>query len=253
MGASGSVGRVHDQVERILDEDPTARISVIVRMAEPDEETRELVAAAAGGVRVRPLALSPRELLPASTRQVERTAGRPPGRQGALARGGRPGRPGPVPRATPATLRDQGRAALRPLLELDPVSQTLGGDRPRGAQPATPLPVARSAVLHLRRDDLAALPEAVPEIRDVLPNRVLRGPPVVEVHSLPVTVEDNKASAWGVLAINALARRRRRQRAVDRGRPRDQDRGRAGNSGHTGNAGNRNASFRSAKLSRGCG
>ena len=79
MGASGSVGRVQEQVERILDEEPTARISVIVRMAEPDEETRELVAAAAGGVRVRPLALSPRELLPATTRQVERTAGRPRG------------------------------------------------------------------------------------------------------------------------------------------------------------------------------
>ena len=87
----------------------------------------------------------------------------------------------------------------------DPVRQTVGDDRPRGAAPATPLPVARSAVVHLRRDDLAALPETVPEIREVLPNRVLRLPPVVEVRNLPATVEDNKSSSWGVLAINALA------------------------------------------------
>jgi hypothetical protein len=59
----------------------------------------------------------------------------------------------PSAAATPATLRDQGRAALRPLMEVDSVRATLGDDRPRGAQPATPLPVARSAVPHLRRDD----------------------------------------------------------------------------------------------------
>jgi subtilisin family serine protease len=206
MGASGSLGRVTGQVERILDEDPTARISVIVRMADPDEESRELVAAAAGAVRVRPLALSPRDLLPRSTSQVERTAGRP---RGAKARSPEvAGLAAQVPSAaatTPATLRDQGRAALRPLMEVDSVRATLGDDRPRGAQPATPLPVARSAVLHLRRDDLAALPESVPEIREIFPNRVLRLPPVVEVRNLPAAVEDNKASSWGVLAINALA------------------------------------------------
>ncbi len=60
-------------------------------------------------------------------------------------------------------------------------------------------------MLHLRRDDLAALPETVPGIREILPNRVLRVPPVAEVRNLPATVEDNKASSWGVLAINALA------------------------------------------------
>ncbi|HEX5878321.1 MAG TPA: hypothetical protein VF468_08370 [Actinomycetota bacterium] len=54
MAASGSIGRVTGQVERILDEDQAARISVIVRMADPDEESRELVAAAAEAVRVRP-------------------------------------------------------------------------------------------------------------------------------------------------------------------------------------------------------
>ena len=56
MAASGSVGRVTGQVERILEEDQAARISVIVRMADPDEETRALVAAAADAVRVRPRA-----------------------------------------------------------------------------------------------------------------------------------------------------------------------------------------------------
>jgi hypothetical protein len=205
MAASGSTGRVTLQVARILDEDQTARISVIVRMADPDEESRELVAAAADAVRVRPLALSPRDLLPASARQVERTAGRS---RGARARSPQvAGLAAQVPAAgaTPAKLRDQGEAALRPLMAADPVRQTVGDDRPRGAAPATPLPVARSAVLHLRRDDLAALPETVPEIREILPNRVLRVPPVVEVRNLPASVTDNKASSWGVLAVNALA------------------------------------------------
>ena len=110
----------------------------------------------------------------------------------------------PAAGATPAKLRNQGQAALRPLMAADPVRQTVGDDRPRGAAPATPLPVAHSAVVHLRRDDLAALPETVPGIREILPNRVLLLPPVVEVRNLPATVEDNKSSSWGVLAINAL-------------------------------------------------
>jgi hypothetical protein len=73
---------------------------------------------AAGAVRVRPLALSPRDLLPLSTSQVERTAGRP---RGAKARSPEvAGLAAQVPSAaaTPATLRDQGRAALRPLMEV---------------------------------------------------------------------------------------------------------------------------------------
>jgi Subtilase family len=196
--------RVAEQVQRILDEDPSPRPAVIVRMTDPDEATESLVSATADAVRVRSLALSPRDLLPQSSRQVERGTGR---RRGARANSPEvTGLAAQVPAASvsPSERRRHAQAALRPLLASDAVQATLG-ERPRGTPPAAELPAARSVLLHLRRDELSALPDTVPEVADVFPNRVLRVPPVVELRNLPSNVADNKASSWGVLAINALA------------------------------------------------
>ena len=56
---------------------------------------------------------------------------------------------------------------------------------------------SRSAVLKMKRDDLKRLPDEVPQIRDIHPNRILRTPPLVEVKNLPTAILENKASSWG--------------------------------------------------------
>jgi hypothetical protein len=184
------------QVEKILDEGEGEERSVIVQMSSPDEKKKDLMVRTASEViQKRHLTLTPRDLLPASLDQMRR---------------GRAGKPTPaarrqlltveksfsaqmaaiaLPALTKATLEAVGLRALAPLLDSPLVREA--------ALAVAELWTSRSAVLKMKRDDLKRLPDEVPQIRDIHPNRILRTPPLVEVKNLPTAILENKASSWG--------------------------------------------------------
>ncbi len=97
------------------------------------------------------------------------------------------------------------RKAVQPLLASDAAKSAVEWSS-RGARTGTGVFwSSRSAVLDLRKEELARLPEEVETIADVAPNRMLRVPPTVEVKSLPSRAADNKASAWGIYRIGAMS------------------------------------------------
>jgi subtilisin family serine protease len=114
---------------------------------------------------------------------------------------------------TKATLKSDGLRYLSPLLQSDFVSQIVEKVAKRKKKKVTPSQMTHSfwssasAVLEMDKDSLWKLPEEVKQITDIYPNRTLAVPPVVKVDAkkLPQNVKDNKTSAWGAQAINALA------------------------------------------------
>jgi subtilisin family serine protease len=62
-----------------------------------------------------------------------------------------------------------------------------------------------SAVLQLTKEELKKLPNEVPSIADIFPNRRVRVPPVAKAAALPAVVEDNKSNAWGLAKTGAMA------------------------------------------------
>lgn len=64
---------------------------------------------------------------------------------------------------------------------------------------------AQSIVLTLNRDDLPEVVNSISNVQDVHINRNLKTPTYIETKQLPQSILDNKASAWGLQAINALA------------------------------------------------
>jgi Subtilase family len=60
-------------------------------------------------------------------------------------------------------------------------------------------------LLDMHKDDLNKIYTEFPDIQDIHLNRTIKIPRLVESKSLPSTILDNKASSWGIQAINALA------------------------------------------------
>ena len=199
------IHRLARQVERILDEGSGNHRSVIVRMklSEKDEET--LLGAVAHAIQRRALLLTARDVLPAqSDRLAPPDRGTPSeqAREALREEGGLAAQVAAtaIPQVTRRVLRSRGLRSLRPLysslLELG-----------RGAQGARPFWTSRCVVLQTTRDDLAKLNQLVDEplIGDIYPNRTLHVPRLVELKALPSRVLENKASAWGIHAVGALA------------------------------------------------
>ncbi|HEX2204928.1 MAG TPA: S8 family serine peptidase [Longimicrobium sp.] len=200
------------QIERIIDEGHGARRSVIVQMGACECATERLLRVVAEVHRRRNLSLSARDLLPVDQRELDRlrAGGAPsprghgvPGASLALQAGSA------LLPVAPERLRSSGRASLAPLLASDVVRRALGRiSRRRSAPERRDAPgfwSSRSLPLELEKDDLAKLPAQVPQIQDIFPNRTLRLPGMVEARTLPLSVEEEKASAWGVHRIGALA------------------------------------------------
>lgn len=213
---------VKEQVERIIDEGEGSHRSVIVQMASDERATDRLLSIAAEVHRHRNLSISARDLLPAPLAELEvvtKAAGK---------------RPAAVARRTPASaeaslalqvggallpiardlMRTAGLGYLAPLLNHELVKraldETIGRkDQGQGASVTTKdVPrfwTSRSVALDMSREDLAKLPQEIPQIEDIYPNRTLRLPRFVEVKNLPSQVEDYKASSWGISKIGALA------------------------------------------------
>jgi subtilisin family serine protease len=203
--------RLHEQVERIIDEGTGERRSVIVRMAEPQDDITVLVGIATDAIRARALSRTARDILPSSVDVVRgKTRGKLSTRERRVLAEDQVSSVAQVAASEVTTVTKRqlvstGRKALAPLLSSDAAKTAL----PTQAHGTPPGPSvfwsSRSAVLELHKADLARLPGEVESIMDIAPNRMLRVPPTVEVKALPRRAVDNKASAWGIYRIGAMS------------------------------------------------
>ena len=205
-----------EQVKQIIDEGEGRFRSVIVQMREEGDYTRRVLEAAAGAIRHRGLSTSARELLPPridrfraesdyATRQLREAMGSVASQVALASRAARPER-----RHTKARSRSQGLSTLRPLTHSHEVNgwvERVARRRKRDQAPIQAYWASSSAAMELDRNDLARLPEEVPNIVDIFPNRRIARPPVAQVDEagLPANVREQKAASWGVLAANGLA------------------------------------------------
>jgi subtilisin family serine protease len=212
---------LREQVERIIDEGRGRRRTVIVQMKTEERADARLLQVAAEVHRRRNQTISARDLLPASRDELEAVRQASGKRLTAPARralqrteaslavqvGAAPSPPGVE------AMRAVGLSALRPLLEHPMVQDSeraaAGRESTTASRSAASVQKAlwasRSAVLEMTNDDLARLPDEVPGIQGVYPNRVHRVPRLVEVRDLPAPVLDHKASSWGISKIGALS------------------------------------------------
>lgn len=209
---------VRRQVERILDQDASTVHSVIVQMEEATDQLEPLLGASAEAVRRRHLTISARDLAPpeaelireqrdltSSERRRLREVSTSMASQVALAS---------VETVALRSLRSAGIGALRPLLTSHAVKdakasaarrskrELQSGESPPGFGHSWS---SRSAVLRMTRDELAALPDSVPNISGVFSNDHISLPPPVEVKNMPHVVAENSTSTWGVSKVGALS------------------------------------------------
>jgi subtilisin family serine protease len=201
--------QLRNQIEKIIDEGQGKARSVIIQMDTGKEETEELVCIASQAIIGRNMFLSARDALPPPADKLKQTVKASQGRKSRRRR---------LPdtksmaefmatmgfKANKKSIERIARRSLMPLLESD-IAKRIMSNR-KGAKIGH-FWSAASAVLEISKDELAQLPTNVPGIRDVFINREVYLPPVVRVDParLPISVQENKTSAWGVEAIGALA------------------------------------------------
>jgi len=207
--------QVREQVERILDEETGRVHSVIVQMESPNEEWQAMLDASIEALQRRHLTTSARELLPPKADLILKDTSLTPTERRHLRANQETMTSqitlAAIQTATVQSLRQAGLRAVAELMHSDIVQQAIAAaisrskhkDRP--PEGFRPFWSSQSAVLRLRRDDLYKLPEAVPNISAIFPNRSVRLPPVLEVKQLPESVIDYRTSAWGIEKIGALA------------------------------------------------
>lgn len=104
-------------------------------------------------------------------------------------------------------LRVASLEAIRPLLQSSAVQAARAAVSVMRERASDPIPfwTSGSAVVSVRGEDLGDIIASVPGIEDIYPNRRLFVPPVAIPKKVPETIEDNKASSWGIRRIGALA------------------------------------------------
>jgi subtilisin family serine protease len=205
-------GRIERQIQKIVEETPGGDSrEVIVRMAGPQQESRPLLQALTRRASNRRLGLSARDALPAdrTPEQPATTATPPPfiskdsqALQGSLSVQVTPS----MVQRDPQWLRAQALERLQPLVDNERVQRTL--ETTEGAEPeaaAQDLWASTSLALDVTVNNLRTLPDEIPGIVEIHPNRPLGVPPVAEVHNVPEPVRENRASSWGVHKVGALA------------------------------------------------
>lgn len=209
------------QVERIIDEGSGSRRSVIIQMKVNEEPNKQLLQAAAEVHRRRNLSLTARDLLPASQSDLQQLVESAGKKLNAKARNTLNSADASLSIQLGAVMnliqqeaiKRTGMQALAPLFNNELVKKTLSDTLSRKQKKseqmtersAPTLWASRSMVLDISKDDLHKLPNEVPEIQDVYPNRTLRLPRLVEAKNLPSQVTEEKASSWGISKIGALA------------------------------------------------
>lgn len=201
---------VEEQIERIIDEGDGRRRSVIVRMTSPEEALMQLSFTASASIQKRNLALTARDVIPPPldkisppesgertnySKKMLRAEDHSVTAQMAVIK---------TKKVTSYSLKRSGMKVLKPLLDSDLVQKSKSMARVEKTEP-NPFWISNSVALNMSKDDLAKLPQDVPLIQGIYPNRHLSLPIVVEPKRLPANIQDNKACSWGINAIGALA------------------------------------------------
>jgi hypothetical protein len=201
------------QVEKILSQSSGDRRQVIIRMASPVDDKQTLITLASDALKQRNMALSARECLPPPQGPVPDTVRRQYQTQFRQVSDPKKSFTGQVDRkhlesVSTEELKTRGHNFLTELVGSDIVQRAAREER-KGNKKSVSLQqrsfwTSKSMLLELSTQDLAVLPTAVPGIRDIYPNRILRSPRLVETKNLPNTVLENKTSSWGVSKIGSL-------------------------------------------------
>jgi len=209
------VGR---QIERILDEDKGRVHSVIVQLKDENAENRRIIDIGVEALQRRNLVASARELVPPRADLVRKSENRTRREQEKL-------------RATVesmtslvtlsnlvevavAVARGNSVGALSAVMASVLVKGAIDAARRRRRKTSTGggLPAgfsqfwsSRSALLQLRTSDLQRLPQDLPNVSAVFPNRTVRTPPIMEVTHETDGARDLTGSSWGIEKTGALA------------------------------------------------
>lgn len=190
------------QVEKILDEAESDRQTVIVQMDNPDRMADPVIEIIAEALRRRTLLLTARDLLPSG----RGARGETPGREGALVTPDGALARGPL---RLSELRREGLRAINSLLASEMGQKAIERARESQGLNFDPETIAfwpgSAAFLNLTADDLRKLPQAVPGISGIYPNRRIPPPQVVEHQRVAREVSEGRPHAWGIEKINALA------------------------------------------------
>lgn len=202
--------QLDQQVEKIIDEGTGAKRSVIVRMASTDEEISILSGTASEAIQKRKLVQSARDVLPLPFDNINLP---PSGERSAyMQRKLRSVDQSVVAQVaalnqsdvTSEGLKSSSLDNMKPLMKSNIVQTSISESR-RQKKDANVLWISNSLVVELSKDNLAKLPDEVPGIEGIYPNRTLSLPPVSEAMQTPKAVEENKTSAWGVEMVGALS------------------------------------------------
>ncbi|AKJ27522.1 S8 family serine peptidase [Caldimonas brevitalea] len=180
--------KLKQQVERLLDEHRQRTLSVIVQ-GRP-QGLRETLARAAEEALQRRALTSATDLLPPHVKEREQR---------------RRARTAAQYAASVDELRRAGSAAIEPLQAAAFLTGSRLARRSDSAGRPRPLPLAGAAALEIDRDDLAQLPQQLPEALAVFANRHIPLPPRLRAKTLPPEVERVVTHAWGLEACGALA------------------------------------------------
>ena len=185
------------QVERMLDESRQRTFSILMQ-GRPQGLVEALRRAAEESLERRAIT-NAADLLPPPIRIDSRSDSRAESRSDARADDEGSGEP------NLQRLRTLGKEAIEPLANAAFVrSSRLARRSDAGGRPR-PLVLAGAAALEIDRDDLAKLPDEVPGLLAVFPNRRVPVPPRLRVRTLPQAVERRSTHAWGLEACGALA------------------------------------------------
>jgi len=209
---------VREQVDRILDEELGRVYSVIVQMGDPEEELRSLLEASTEALHRRHLTTSARELVPPKAELIRKNVAFTPTERRKL-RDAHETMTSEVALAEITgigleVLRGNALGSVDQLMTSEVVKQAMRSASRRSRKKAPPgeqpegyktFWSSRSALLKLSRGELHRLPDSVPNISAVFPNRTVQLPPVTEVTQIPQEILDNKTSAWGVEKVGAMA------------------------------------------------
>ncbi|WKB53549.1 S8 family serine peptidase [Eleftheria terrae] len=183
--------QLRQQVERILDENPQPTVSVIVQ-GEP-AGLQQAIARAAREALQRRATTQAADLLP------------PPVRERAALASARGAGQAAAGRLSVAAVRRAGAAALQPMQQAAFLNNSRLARRSDAHGRPRPLPLAGAAVMEMDRDDLAQLPQALPEALAVFLNRRIPVPPRLRARELPAEVGRRLTHAWGLESTGALA------------------------------------------------
>lgn len=215
--------RIHlaHQIEMIRDTSSGSTYDVIIRMRRDDIEESAILDAVSSTFGRRRLSISARDFLPESRKtpvEVPKFAAR--GRRTdhiitRTAAGNKQSLAAEVADvinrrgalSTVAGLRKASLSALQPLFRSQAVQEARDATASARHEVASPTAfwTSSSALIPVRGEDLQKIVDNVPGIEDIYPNRRLFIPPVATPKKVPESIEDNKASSWGIRKIGALA------------------------------------------------